>query len=396
MPKNAIPPLPTLPMQLMLTMGTWLTSPFALQCANVALPHWKPGLEANEALQSAIAQEAKNRASELLSGVLRYVEKPYARDVSEKSVVWQCGNARLLDYGLDVLKPKDIRTVALFVPSLINKYYILDLEKERSLLRYLPTQGIYPLVLDWGTPGTFEKDFGCEEYISEILLPAIDFIHASSGRIALAGYCMGGVLALAAAKLRRSKLSSLALFATPWDFHCKEFAPFVVDKPWQKMIASMIATQKNIPADVIQSLFYMTDPFVFEHKFRRFAELDPESRAAQDFVALEHWVNDGVSMTTKMAHDCLINWAQNNQLANGEWEVSGKIINPKTIKLPIFIAIPDQDHVVPKDCAMPLAAAMKHAHVTHPGAGHVGMIVGSKAKKELWQPLAEWLAVTKS
>ena len=391
MHKNPMPPLPALPMQLVLNMATWLSSPFALQCANAALPHWKPELAGNPALQSAIAAEAQNRAGELIAGVLRYLEKPYAREAAEPPAVWQKGNARLLDYGHGALKPKDIRAVTLFVPSLINKYYILDLEEDRSILRYLSTQGIYPLVLDWGAPGKLEKDFGCEDYITEILLPAIDFIHASSGRVALAGYCMGGVLALAAAALQPKKLSALALFATPWDFHCKAFAPFVVEKPWQDMIASMLAAQKQIPAEIIQSLFYMTDPWVFEQKFRRFAGFDPESRAAGEFVALERWVNDGVPMTSNLARDCLIGWAQNNQLMVGGWRLMGKKIDPKKIKLPTFIAMPEHDHVVPYDCALPLANAMKHAHVIRPGAGHVGMIVGSKAKKELWQPLAEWL-----
>jgi polyhydroxyalkanoate synthase subunit PhaC len=393
MQKKDPPPLPTLPMQLMLAMGTWLASPSALRCAKSALPHWKPelSLPQNEALESAVAKEAKTRAADLLSGILRYMEAPSGPRPPEKPVIWQRGNARLIDYGLNALKPEAIRSVALFVPSLINRYYILDLEEERSLLRYLPAQGVYPLVLDWGVPGDFEKDFGCAEYITKILLPAIDHLHAASGkRIDLAGYCMGGVLALAAAQLRRSKVRSLALLATPWDFHCESFRPFVVDKEWRQVIARLIDSQKTLSADAIQSLFYMTDPWVFEQKFRRFAGLDPKSRAAGDFVALERWVNDGVPMTANMARNCLIGWAQENRLVEG-WSVAGKKINPKMLKLPTFIAIPHHDHVVPRDCAMALADAMKGAQVIHPSAGHVGMVMGSKAKRELWQPLAQWL-----
>ncbi len=326
----------------------------------------------------------------MLSGILRYYEAPYKRKVDEPPVIWQLGSARLLDYGQKVADPKSI---VLFIPSLINRYYILDLEEERSFLRYLAGQGIYPLVLDWGEPSIREKNFNCGDYITEILLPAIDFIAKISAQpIALAGYCMGGILALAAAKLKPRKISSLALLATPWNFHCRQFLPFVLEKSWQKEMTKQIGTHESLPAGFIQSLFYLTDPFVFEHKFRRYATLDASSREAKDFLALEHWVNDGVPMTAGVAKDCLIGWAQENKLAKGQWLVAGKKITPPAGKIPTFIAIPKNDHIVPLECAMPLAGACKSAHVINPSSGHVSMIVGRSARRELWQPYANWLA----
>jgi polyhydroxyalkanoate synthase len=378
------PPLPNLPAQLMLAMGTWLTSPFALQCANAAWGNWKNNANPSE-LQKAVSAEAQNRASKFLSGILRYVETPYRRSADEKPAIWYMGNARLLDYG------QAGGTPLLVIPSLINKYYILDLEEERSFLRFLATQGIHPLVLDWGTPGEFEKDFNCADYITEILLPALEFIHQTTGKkVALAGYCMGGIFALALSQLARKHVSTLTLLATPWNFHCNAFLPFVVGKPWQDMIASLLKSQESIPADTIQSLFYMTDPWVFEQKFRRFAGMS--DNAAGDFIALEHWVNDGVPMTAGVAKDCLIDWAQKNQLVEGKWKVDGKKITPEALKIPAFIAIPKNDHVVPQDCAVPLAKSIKGAHIVSPDAGHVGMIVGKHAKNELWQPLSAWLS----
>lgn len=376
------PPLPVLPMQLALSLGCWLSSPSAWRCVKSALP---PSKIDPRRLESALAGEAKSRANDFLSGILRYLETPTPCAAEEPPAIWQKGNARLLDYGGD-------GPLVLFIPSLINRYYILDLEENRSLLRYLAAQGVRPLVLDWGVPGSFEKNFDCEDYLTEILLPAVDFLHKSSGsKITLAGYCMGGVLALAAAQLKPKQVGRLALLATPWDFHCKEFSPFVVGAKWRKTIASLIGSRKTLPASVVQSLFYMTDPFVFEHKFRRFAGLEKDSRAARDFVALERWVNDGVPMTAPLARDCLIGWAQENRLHNKRWKVAGKTIDPAKLKIPAFIAMPKNDHVVPRDCAAALAAAMPRAGLIEPGSGHVGMIVGRNAKKELWEKLAEWL-----
>jgi len=395
MPQN--PNLPTLPMHLALTLGYTLSWPTALANANAGLLPLKKPLAAKLAqpkaakkLQESLHQESKNRVSDLLKAVQRFAEHPFKRDLPEAPCIWQKGSARLLDYGLG--QGDECESIMLFVPSLINRYYILDLEKERSLLRFLATQKIYPLVLDWGTPGAFEEKFGVADYISDILLPAIDFIYQTSGReVALGGYCMGGVLATAAAQLRPKKVSKLALFATPWNFHCEAFKPFIMDEAWKNKLSEMIAAEKQLPAEIIQALFYLTDPFVFEEKFRRFLSHDPASRAAKDFIALEHWVNDGVPMTSAVAEDCLIGWAQRNDLVKGAWKVSGKKIDPKKIKQPIFISIPKQDHVVPYDCALPLAKALPHATVINPSSGHVGMMVGTRAKSECWLPLVEWL-----
>lgn len=387
---QATPNLPILPMHLALTIMSAFSWPIALQCANAGLLPLKKPLGTklqSQQLAKNLHQEAKNRSSELLSAIARFTDTPFKRDMPEPPCIWQKGSARILDYGNE-----HGERVALFVPSLINRYYILDLEKERSLLRFLSTQGIYPLVLDWGTPGDFEKEFSVSNYVTQILLPAIDFIHRTSGMdIALGGYCMGGVLALAAGQLRPKKIDKLALFATPWNFHCKEFAPFILDEAWQKKLTDMLATEEQLPAEIIQALFYLTDPFVFEEKFRRFLSLDASSRAAKDFIALEHWVNDGVPMTANVAQDCLIGWAQQNQLAGRNWQVAGKKIDPKKITQDVLIAMPKNDHVVPYDCALPLAQLLPHAEIINPSSGHVGMMVGSRARSECWLPLAEWL-----
>ena len=340
-------------------------------------------------VQKAIDAEAKDRMCEMLSGVLSYMENPYSRNIAEAPVIWRKGSARVLDYGQKVQNPK---AIVLFVPSLINRYYILDLEEKRSFLRYMAGQGVYPLVLDWGMPSEAEAGFDCADYVSEILAPAIDFIAEIWGQpIALAGYCMGGVMALAASKIRAKKISSLALFATPWDFAIPEFLPFLLEKKWQAELEKYIKKQKTLPAEFILSLFYLTDPFVFEHKFRRFYGLDKTSEEAKLFTRMEHWVNDGVPMTSGVARDCLLGWAQENQLAKGNWKVSGKKITAPPKDLPVFMAIPKKDSVVPMNCAAPLAKLAKHAEIIYPSAGHVGMIVGSRAKSELWKPYANWL-----
>jgi polyhydroxyalkanoate synthase len=59
--------------------------------------------------------------------------------------------------------------------------------------------------------------------------------------------------------------------------------------------------------------------------------------------------------------------------------------------MPSFVAIPARDRLVPPESAAPLAALLRHATVARPRAGHIGMIAGTNAETELWQPFADWL-----
>ena len=386
-------PLPLLPMHLTQSMGTLHSWPFAMQLANAESLPLKNSLKQklnDPKLHQALQNHARNESKALCDAIKRYIDTPHIRTLIEPPCIWQQGSARLLDYGQ--LEGPECDQLMLFVPSLINRYTILYLNEQRSMMRFLRSQGVYPIVLDWGTPSNNQQHDNISDNITNILLPAIDHIHDMSGEaVSLGGYCMGGILALAAAQLRPLKIDRLALFATPWNFHCDTFKPLILDDDYQGILAELIDSQDMIAAEMIQALFYVTDPFVFEEKFKRFATMKEGSPAARDFIAREHWVNDGVPMTRGVAQDCLVYWAQQNQLAKNKWKVANRIIRPEKISQPTFIAIPKQDHVVPHDCAWPLAELIPHAHVIHPNAGHVGMIAGGRAKRECWNPLLEWL-----
>ena len=113
-------------------------------------------------------------------------------------VLWREGTTRLLDYGGDTAGP-----VILVVPSLINRFYVLDLLPERSFLRHLAGRGLRPLVVDWGAPGSEERKFDLTDYVAGRLESAFDAaLRLAGAPIGVAGYCMGGLFALALA-LRR-------------------------------------------------------------------------------------------------------------------------------------------------------------------------------------------------
>src|SRR5579862_3115203 len=97
-----------------------------------------------ERVAAALDRELRRRAAAFLAGVDAYRNHPFHRARSRVPVRWRRGAARLLDYGSD-----SAGAAVLIVPSLINRYWILDLLRERSFVRSLARQGLRPLVLDW-------------------------------------------------------------------------------------------------------------------------------------------------------------------------------------------------------------------------------------------------------
>jgi poly(3-hydroxyalkanoate) synthetase len=330
--------------------------------------------------------------STLIRGIAAYRRHPWQRTLTDPPAVWTEGSTRLLDYGgtAGPAPGPDAPTVVV-VPSLVNRSYVLDLMPGRSMLRWLAANGVRPLLLDWGWPGPVERRFTLTDYIAGRLERALIAARAANPRLVVAGYCMGGLLAVAAAQRRPDLISALVLLATPWDFHADGAdQPAALGRALPLLEPSM-SLSGTLPVDVIQVLFAMLDPAAIADKFRAFARLDPSSERAKLFVALEDWLNDGVPLSAPVARECIGGWYGENLPARGQWHVAGLPVLPETLSLPTFAAIPGRDRIVPPDSAYALAAAIPNAHVHRPASGHVSMTTGAKAENVLWRPLRDWI-----
>lgn len=338
---------------------------------------------------AAVDREMRRRIDLMLTGVERYRRHPYRRDLADPPVVWSESGTRLLDY-----RPQGGAPV-LFVPSLVNRAYVLDLSADRSLLRWLAEQGVRPLLVDWGTPGDLERRMTLTDYIAGRLERALEATVELCGRPpAVAGYCMGGLLAAALALRKPKLIASLTLLATPWDFHAEDaetarraaalfqpFGPFL--DHWGEM-----------PVDALQALFAQLDPLLALKKFSQFARMAPDSRAALAFVALEDWLNDGVALPAAVARDAIAGWYGRNDTAKGNWLIAGLPVRPDMIRTPTLALIPETDRIVPPASAAALAESIAGARILRPHLGHIGMVVSGGAKSQVWRPLADWFFQT--
>jgi polyhydroxyalkanoate synthase len=331
---------------------------------------------------AATFKTAAEQDSALISGIAAYRAYPYSRDTPEPPAIWEESETRLLDYG-------GSGPAVLFIPSLINRAYILDLMPEASMLRFCAARGVHPYLLDWGWPGAAERQFTLTDYIAGRLERAIAAI---PGPIILAGYCMGGLLALAAAlRAPAQKITALALLATPWDFQAEDPAQAKKLSESLALFEPSLRFSGTLPIDVLQTLFTMIDPFGVGEKYRNFAGQDKNLLRARRFVAMEDWLADGVPLAAPVARETLGGWYGTNAAANGNWRVAGLPVIPEHLAIPTFAAIPGRDKLVPVASALPLAKRLKNARIIEPAAGHIGMIAGTNAQSALWEPFIHWL-----
>lgn len=323
-----------------------------------------------------LARETKGlaeRRAAALAGLAAYQSADRGPPRAMPPVRHRHGRASLVDYGGD-------GPPVIFVPSLINPPFILDLAPERSLLRWLAAQGHHVLLLDWGTPTPEERAVDISSHVTDLLLPLAVQLGAPP---VLAGYCLGGTMAMAAASLM--PVRGLAAIAAPWHFNgFGERARTRIAALWEAVEPSC-RQMGLVPMEVLQSAFWSLDPARTIAKFERFAELPPDSAAARNFVALEDWANGGAPLTYAAGAQ-MFDFFARDLPGTGGWQIGGRTIEPHALGCATIEFVSLTDRIVPSASAAGFGA--RHDLQS----GHVGMVVGSAAPELLWAPLADWIS----
>jgi len=323
-------------------------------------------------LRSETAASPERRAA-ALAGLRAYQQADRGAARQLPAAAHHAGRARLRDYG-------GSGRPVVFVPSLINPPFILDLGEDRSLLRWLAGQGVRPMLVDWGQPNPDERDLDITGHVERLLLPLIAALDQPP---VLAGYCLGGTMALAAASA--VPVAGLALLAAPWRFGgFGDAARAEIAALWNAAKPACRALGL-VPMEVLQTGFWKLDPARTVAKYEAFGKLDPTSAAARSFVALEDWANAGAPLTYAAGAQ-LFDFVEADAPGNSRWTVAGRAVDPAILACPVVDFVSTSDRIVPA------ASAARLPDTRRLGAGHVGMIVGSRARAQLWEPLAHWLA----
>ena len=330
-------------------------------------------------------QEVSQKLLQFTQGMHRYNRSLYQRSLPTPDVIWKKGSCTLVDYAPN----QPSCPIVLFVPSLINRSYILDITQKRSILRYLAQQDLHPILLDWGDPGPEEFGLSVNEYVTHRLDEALSFVSNTRQPIILAGYCMGGLMALASAIRNPDIVHGLSLLATPWDFQAKGFIQLPLQDQQAQWLAHILDYTGFIPKEMVQTLFTMLHPAMFASIYDKFSS--QQDYHSESFMTIEHWINDGVAVTSHAIKQCVMDFGKENQLLHHAWDIHETIIDPSSFTRTSFTISPTQDTIVPPASMKPLIEALPNNTVLRPNTGHIGMVVGKEARNTIWEPFATWV-----
>lgn len=307
------------------------------------------------------------------------------------------GRCRLLKF----LPPKgiELKKEALFItPSLINRYYILDLYSGCSFIEHLTDQGYVLYLIDWGEPRPQDRYATLEDHILNWLgwafeLSTDDFgKNHSGGKLHLFGQCIGGTFATVYATLNPTKIKSLILLTTPIDFHV-EGAFQQWTQEGSVNIEEMAEVWGNIRYEFLNQTFKMLTPLGDLKQWQNLLKFGWNKSFVKKHAAITSWVNDNIHFPGATYKKFINDFYKENKLIKGTLTLGEEKIDLKKIKCPIKAFYAKGDIIVPQASTMALKDTYKEGQVEFEplGGGHIGCVVSDRHQRVLWEKTRKWL-----
>ena len=312
---------------------------------------------------------------------------------SEGQVVFENDLFQLIQY---TPVTKTVHQVPLLmVPPCINKFYILDLQPENSLVRYAVEQGNTVLLVSWRNP---DRELGAttwDDYVEKGAIKAIDVARAITGadQINAFGFCVGGTImstALAVLAARGEQpAASLSLLTTLLDFDDTGVLDVFIDETQVAMREQSLAAGGLMPGRDLATTFSSLRPNDLVWNYVQSNYLKGKEPPPFDLL---YWNSDSTNLPGPMFCYYLRNmYLENNLKQAGKLHVSGAPVDLGAIDAPVFIYGSKEDHIVPWPAAY---ASFSLLNPGKPGAnrfvlgasGHIAGVINpaSKKKRSYW------------
>jgi polyhydroxyalkanoate synthase len=310
-------------------------------------------------------------------------------------VVYEEDRLKVLHY--PSADPPRYRTPLLFVYALVNRPYILDLKPSRSVVSHFVNGGFDTYLLDWGVPISADRHLTLDDYINGYLVNVVDYICERTGspQVNILGYCMGGTMSAMFTSLHQKRVKNLMMLAAGIDFATRDGLLNLWTRSEAFDVDKFVDAFGNCPADFLQASFLLLNPVqnLLEKPINFFQNAENE-KYIEDFLTTEMWLNDNIPVAGEVFREFVKYLYQKNLLVQNRMPVGKHTINLGNITCPIMNIMARNDDLVPCAQSAPfndLVSSKDRKSIVVP-AGHIGLAIGSKAQKEVWPGVCEWLA----
>ncbi len=336
---------------------------------------------------------SNDRAVDMARAVLGAADAPVG--LTPKEVVWRKNKARLYRYLR--ADPATRRTPIFLVLPLINRAYILDLRPGASFVEFLLDQGFDVFLIDWGIPGDEDRTIDLTTLITRYLPRAVAEAKRWAGvdQVTVLGYCIGGVLATCYTALHPKDARNLVLLTTPIDFtDAGQFGQMTAKGvfPIDRLADTYAVVPGSLP-DLGAKLLNPVQSAVGTY-VRLWEKLaDPEFDVS-GWQAMYRWVNESVPFVGAAYRQLIVDFYQENRLAKGTLQIDGRPVRLSDIRCPLLNVAATADKIAPRPTTSVITSLVgsdDRSEAVIEG-GHVGIVVGRTASRELWPRVAGWLA----
>ena len=319
-------------------------------------------------------------------------------------VVWRDELFELIQF--DAATDKQRAVPLLIFPPWINKFYILDLQPENSMIRWLSSQGFTVFVCSWVNPDVDKAGFGFDDYLEKGIYRAVEkaLEQSQADHINTVGYCIGGTLMGAALAHMAAKgdkrVTANTFFAAQHDFAEAGDLLLFTDEHWLAQIEEqMDAAGGVLPGAAMAETFNALRANDLIWSFFVSNYLMGKSPPAFDLL---FWNADQTRMPKALHMDYLRSMYGQNRLARGEFTIGGIKVDLSKVTIPLYFQASREDHIAPMNSVYRSARAFSNAAVTLTlaGSGHIAGVVNppSAHKYQHWTnpalpaTLGEWQA----
>ena len=276
-------------------------------------------------------------------------------------------------------------TPIVLFPPWINKFYILDLKQQNSLIKWVVDQGYTLFVVSWVNPDPSYAEVGLDDYIQDGFIAATNEVKAICGvkQVNAIGYCIAGTtLSLTLSYLKHQgdkSVKSATFFTALTDFSEKgEFTPFLQDD-FIGAIEEEVAGKGILPSQIMARTFsYLrANDLVYGPAIRSY--LMGQTPPAFDLL---YWNGDGTNLPAKMAVEYLRGLCQHNEFAEGGMELMGDRLHIEDVDVPVCAITCETDHIAAwKDCYRGVQMmGSKNKTFIVSQSGHIAGIVNPPSK----------------